>query len=56
MILGLASRILTGYETTLINNRTIGCLSRQKCLQQDCYHVPKWASTERQRFLILHHG
>jgi len=40
-----------GYGTTLIHNRTIGCLSRQKCFLQDRYHVPEWASTEPQRSL-----
>jgi len=48
--------ISRGYETTLIHNRTIGCLSRQKSWREDRYHVPKWLSMECQRFLILHLG
>jgi len=38
-----------GYATTLIHNRTVSCLSRQKCLWQDRNYVTKWASMERQR-------
>ena len=45
-----------GCVATLTHNRTIGRLSRQKCLQQNCNHVPIWASTEHQWFLILHLG
>jgi len=45
-----------GCATTMIHIRTIGRLLRQLCLGQDRNHVPKWASTECQRFLRWHLG
>ena len=45
-----------GCATTMIHNRSIGRLSRQICVGQDRNHVPKWASTESQRFLRWHLG
>ena len=38
-----------GCATTLIDNRTVSCLSRQKCLWQHHNYVLKWASTECQQ-------
>jgi len=45
-----------GCVTTLFHNRTISRFSRQKCFQLCCNHVLKWASVERQQFLIMHLG
>jgi hypothetical protein len=43
-----------GYASSMIYNRTTRRFSRQICSWQDCNHVPKRASTERQRLLHWH--